>query len=106
MRFDAIVHAPTLRVGARLNIAEADQSETDAPDHLEIGSEVRLRFGVCCPDRSLGIVVEHGAGPETVVLAVGAEAWILLKDDTGGVSAPGLVSEDWYVAGEESKPVT
>lgn len=101
MQFDAIVHAPTLRAGARLNIAEADQTEGDMPDRLQIGSEVRLRFGVCCPDRSRGTIVGHSVGPESVVLAIGAEAWTLLRRGDGGVSTPGLISEDWYVASVE-----
>lgn len=99
MHFDAIVHAPTLRVGTRLNIAETDQTEGRIPDRLGVGSQVRLRFGVCCPDLSRGTVVDYAAWPESVVLAIGTEAWTLLKADSGGISTPGLLSEDWYVAG-------
>jgi hypothetical protein len=99
MRFDAIVHAPTLRAGTRLNIAEADQTEGTSPDRLEVGSEVRLRFGVCCPDLSFGTVTEYTALPETVVLAIGTESWTLSRGEGGGITTPGLLSEDWYVSG-------
>ncbi len=98
MRFEAIVHAPTLRAGARLNIAECDQSEFAPPERLEVGSELWLRFGVCCPDLSRGMIVAYGEGPESVILAIGSESWTLLKGDGGGVTEPGIVSEDWYVA--------
>ena len=98
MHFDAIVHAPTLRAGTRLNIAEADQTEGDEPDRLEVGSQVWLRVGVCCPDRSCGTVIDYIEQPESVVLAIGSQSFTLLKGESG-VSTPGLLSEDWYVAG-------
>ena len=98
MRFDVIVHAPSLRTGVRLNIAEADQVAEAAPGRLEVGSELTLRFGVCCPDVSTGTITGRETRPEAAVLAVDGETWTLLRGP-GGVTDSGLVSEDWFVAG-------
>lgn len=97
MPFDAIVHAPHLRPGARLNIAAADQAEGSAPDSLAVGAAVRIKFGVCCPDLANGTIVGREAGADRVVLSVGGESFVLIRGG-GGVRVPGLVSEDWFVA--------
>lgn len=97
MSFNVIVHAPTLRAGARLNIAQADQTVDDAPERLSVGSEIKLRFGVCCPDKAEGRIIDLSPEPETAMLAVGTQVWPLRKG-TGGVATGGLVSEHWYVS--------
>lgn len=106
MPFNAIVHAPALRLGARLNIAEADQTESTQPCVLTIGAEVRLRIGVCAPELVSGTVIGCTAESErvdptlvdsTVDLVVGGTIWRLQRSERGGVTAPGLVSDAWYV---------
>ena len=104
MRFNAIVHAPVLRAGTRLNIAEADQREDVSPHRLALGDEVALRFGVCCPDRSDGRIVAATPRPESVTLTIGDRSWTLFRNGQGGVTTPGLVSEDWFVAGADGAP--
>jgi hypothetical protein len=98
MQFHAIVHAPCLREGARLNIAEADQRLDVAPAMLDVGSNVCLRFGVCCPDHASGRIVEATEQPARVVMQIGERRWALTKRGDRAISDPGLVSEDWYVA--------
>lgn len=96
MLFNAIVHAPELRAGVRVNIAQADQTLKDPAERLAVGADVRVRFGVCCPDKAQGTIIDLSPEPETAVLAIGTRAWPLRKG-TGGVTSIGLVSEHWYV---------
>jgi hypothetical protein len=99
MSFQAIVHAPALRQGARLNIADLDQSKTLGPKRIGLGAEVELRFGVCCPDLARAIVVDYTPQPESAVIAVaGEEITICHRSADAGVSQPGLESETWFVA--------
>ena len=98
MTFQAIVHAPGLRHGARLNIADLDQSETRGPKRIGLGAEVELRFGVCCPDLARAIVVDYTPLPESAVIAVaGEEVTICHRAGDVGVLQPGLESETWFV---------
>lgn len=97
MPFDALVHAPHLRPGARLNIAEADQNEGHRPAVLTVGSVIHIKFGVCCPDHARGTIVDRDAAADRVVLSVDGACFVLVKGGAG-VDVPGLVSEDWFVA--------
>lgn len=99
MQFNAIVHAPKLRPGARLNIAEADQVEGVSPNRLDVGDELTVRFSIVCPDRARGIIVAHAPTPGAIVLSIGTTAWTLRKGGDG-INVPGLLSESWYVADE------
>jgi hypothetical protein len=101
MRFEAIVHAPSLRAGVRLNIAASDQRPHVPPISLRVGADVRLRFGVCCPDLAKGQIVQASEHPRSVVIEIGGRRWTLLRHDEGGVTTPGLISESWYVADGE-----
>ncbi len=97
MLFDALVHAPCLRPGARLNIAEANQVEGRQPRSMEVGSEVRLKCGVVAPQKLLGTIVEASEGARRVTMQVGAKFWILARREGREIDAPGLVSEHWIV---------
>lgn len=99
MTFQAIVHAPVLRHGARLNIADLEQSDAQGPKRIGLGAEMALRFGVCCPDLARAIVVDYAPLPETAVIAVdGEEITICHRAGHEAVSEPGLRSESWFVA--------
>lgn len=99
MTFQAIVHAPSLRRGARLNIADLGQSTSQRPKRLGVGDEVELRFGVCCPDLARGIVVNYDTLPESAVLEVeGTKVTICHRVGEQAVGQPGLRSESWFVA--------
>ena len=99
MTFQAIVHAPDLRAGARLNIADLEQSASQGPKRIGLGAELDLRFGVCCPDLARAVVVDYVPLPETAVIAVGTqEVTICHPAGHAGSLRPGLRSEIWFVA--------
>lgn len=98
MTFQAIVHAPTLRSGARLNIADLEQTPTGTPRRLAAGDMMELRFGVCCPDLAQATVVSYVAEPESAVLSCeGLEVTIARPGADEGSDVPGLRSEVWFV---------
>lgn len=96
MQFEAIVHAPKLETGARLNVAEVDQTEETPFHSMSAGDGVRLRFGVCCPALSRATVLRRETA-DRAELEVDGHTWTLRRG-AGGIQTPGLVSEDWFVA--------
>ena len=94
--FQAIVHAPALRPGARLCLSDLSQSATRQPSRPAAGDAVILRFGTCCPDHGGGAITDVGIG--TAILRVAGTPWRLSRCPMeGGVDVPGLVAEDWFV---------
>ena len=97
MSFLAIVHAPALRRGARVCIADLAQTLDHAPVAITSGAEILLRFGTCCPDLASGAIAE--CDRDEAVLTVDQATWTIRRSPVGGVSVPGLVAEDWFVVG-------
>ena len=94
--FQAIVHAPALRPGARLCLSDLAQTPSTPPAHLAAGDDVALRFGACCPDHGNGAIESLEA--DSATLRVAAARWRLHRCPTsGGIDVPGLVAEDWFV---------
>ena len=94
--FQAIVHAPALRPGARLCLSDLAQGPGSPPGHLTAGVAVTLRFGVCCPTLGSGAIVERRA--DIATLRVAGARWRLHRCPArGGIDAAGLVAEDWFV---------
>ncbi len=99
MSFLAIVHAPALRRGARLCIADLAQTLGRPPVAMSDGAEISLRFGTCCPDLASGAIVGCDAGRDEAVLTVDDATWTIRRSRVGGIGVPGLVAEDWFVVG-------
>ena len=97
MAFLAIVHAPMLRLGARLCISDLAQTPDRAPMPIAPGAEIDLRFGTCCPDRMSGAIGLCDTSSEEAVLRVADADWHIRRSGKGGVRAPGLVADDWFV---------
>ncbi len=94
--FQAIVHAPALRPGARLCLSDLSQTPTMPPARLAAGDAVMLRFGVCCPEHGSGAIVDIAA--DLATLRVAETRWRLHRcPRRSGVDVPGLVAEDWFV---------
>ena len=94
--FQAIVHAPALRPGARLCLSDLAQTSGSTPTRLAAGDAVALRYGVCCPDHGSGAITEVRA--DIATLRVAGAHWRLHRCPSGGgVDVPGLVAEDWFV---------
>ena len=94
--FQAIVHAPALRLGAKLCLSDLSQTRTRPPAPLASGDAIMLRFGVCCPDHGSGAVTDVEADEAT--LRVANARWRLHRcPKRGGVDVPGLIAEDWFV---------
>ena len=94
--FQAIVHAPALRPGARLCLSDLGQTPALRPADLTAGERVVLRFGTCCPWHGAGAITEVGTG--TAILRVAEDRWRLHRCPSGGgIDIPGLVAEDWFV---------
>lgn len=94
--FQAIVHAPRLRPGARLCFSDLDQTPTLPPARLTAGDVVALRFGPCCPDHGTGAVTARAT--DTATLRVAGALWRLHRCPFGGgVDVAGLMAEDWFV---------
>ena len=68
-----------------------------APQRLNVGSRLLIRFGLCCPDLAERIITAVGTEPERAVLALGNAHWILQPAPNGGVTILGILSEDWLV---------
>ncbi len=98
MTFQAIVFAPFLRKGARLCIADLEQTVTTPPKRISIKSNVNLRFGTCCPTLAAGTITDFVESAETAVLTVEGRGWNLKRcPQKSGVSIPGMISENWFV---------
>ena len=94
--FQAIVHAPALRPGARLCLSDLAQTPTIPPVRPAVGDSVALRFGACCPDHGSGAITEIEA--DSATLRVAEARWRLHRCPMkGGIDVPGLVAEDWFV---------
>ncbi len=94
--FQAIVHAPKLRPGARLCLSDLAQTPTSPPARLAAGDGVALRFGACCPDHGSGAITSREA--DNATLRVADTRWRLHRCPAqGGVDLPGMISEDWFV---------
>ena len=98
MTFLAIVHAPALRPGARLSIADLAQTLEGPPARLAPGAKLDLRFGTCCPNLACGAILGCNATADEAVLGIaGFDYTIRRCRKHGGVEIPGLVAEDWFV---------
>ena len=94
--FQAIVHAPALRPGARLSLSDLAQTPTAPPARLTAGDDVAIRFGACCPDHGSGAVMACEA--DSATLRVAGTLWRLHRCPAhGGIDLPGLIAEDWFV---------
>ena len=99
--FQAIVHAPALRPGARLCLSDLAQTPTTPPARLSAGAGVALRYGACCPDHGSGAITAIDS--DSATLHVADTRWRLHRCPAhGGVDLPGLVSEDWFVVDRAS----
>ena len=96
MLFQALTCAPVLRDGVTLNIMAIPQAGGVAPERIEVGARLTLRFGHCCPLIAEGWIISLSNDPERAVLAFDGAEWTLEHGATG-VSVPGIVSEDWIV---------
>ena len=97
MAFLAIVHAPALRLGARLCISDLEQTADKPPASIAPGAQIDLRFGTCCPDLLSGAIGLCDTASEEAVLRVADADWHIRRSNDGGVRAPGLVADDWFV---------
>ena len=97
MAFLAIVHAPELRIGARLCISDLEQTVDQGPSPVAPGVEIDLRFGTCCPDLVYGAIGLCDTSSEEAVLRVADSDWHIRRSSKGGVRTPGLVADDWFV---------
>ena len=97
MAFLAIVHSPELRLGARLCISDLAQTTERAPKPLSPGAPIDLRFGTCSPDLRSGSIGLCDISVEEAVLRVADADWHIRRSHQGGVCAPGLVADDWFV---------
>ena len=97
MTFLAIVHAPTLRAGARVCICDLDQTVERLPTSISSGAAVSLRFGACCPDLACGSISEYDAQADRAVLRIAESEVTIQRSRRGGVGCPGLIAEDWFV---------
>lgn len=96
--YQAIVHAPKLRPGARLCLSNLAQTPTTLPTRLAPGDAVALRFGVCCPDHGSGAITALEA--ESATLQVAGRQWRMVRCPArSGIDLPGLIAEDWFVVG-------
>ncbi len=94
--FQAIVHAPALRPGARLCLSDLAQTVTTPPARLVAGVGVTLRFGTCCPDHGSGAITALEA--DSATLRVADTRWRLHRCPArAGIDLPGMISEDWFV---------
>lgn len=96
MVFQAIVHAPMLRPGARLCFSDLAQTSIKPPTCLMVGDSVVIRYGACCPDHGTGAITSLEA--DLATLRVAQAQWRLRRCPMrGGIDVPGLVGEDWFV---------
>ena len=95
MGFVAIVHAPSLRSGARLCISDLEQTPDQPPHGLAPGSQVQLRFGTCCASLDCGAISTLDV--DEAVLRTSEADWTIRRSGRGGVDVPGLMADDWIV---------
>ena len=102
--YQAIVHAPALRAGARLCLSDLRQTLVARPRRPQAGDTLSLRFGVCCPALGAGIFTAIEDRMATVQIA--DARWRLGRcPSDGGIEIPGLTAEDWFVVGRISTTV-
>ena len=96
MAYQALTNAPILREGVSLSFMAIPQ--TDTPRRLEIGAEVTVRLGFCCPDIRFGRITAISDAPVRAILTLGGDEWTLeLGTGTEANDIPGIKSEVWRV---------
>ena len=98
MSYQALTNAPMLRGGVCLSFMAIPQKAFDAPRALEIGAEVTVRLGFCCPDILEGRITAVSDEPARAILRLGTEEWALEPGPrTEANDVPGIRSVVWRV---------